>query len=292
MTSISAIIVNFESGNRLRSLVDTLLADGIPLVIVDNASTDQSLAMLPRSPSQPMRVIRNEKNLGFAVAANQGAAEAEGEWLIFVNPDVHPEPGLAPNIIRNLHDSVAIAAPLQVDATRTPIPESGGYRPSLARFAAWAVLPTGLRGRNGPWLAPPFPHGDVSVAWVSGAMLAVRREVFSEIGGFDERFFLFQEDVNLCERAWVAGHRVMLRGGIRVFHEVGQSGDGARDTIRGRAFVAALGTQWKGWRRRILGAILLLGFGLRAGFGSDRRNVARAALRPSAGLLFGRGKAP
>jgi N-acetylglucosaminyl-diphospho-decaprenol L-rhamnosyltransferase len=254
--------------------------------VIDNASTDHSLAAA--EGREGVRIVRNPDNRGFAAAANQGAALATGEWILFVNPDVHLEPGQVAALLSSVPPDVAAVAPLQVDADGTPRSETGGYEPSLRRYLLWAVVPVRLHRRMGPWLAPPWPAGDVELDWVSGALLGIRREVFARLGGFDPRFWLYHEDVDFCRRARQAGHRVLCRGSVRLHHEVAH-GDPRRRVASGLRSVESLALDFPGWRRRALGLVLGVGYGLRAAFASGTtRDVARAVLPHCRELMAGR----
>lgn len=281
---VTAVVVNYNSGERLQKLLKRLSEEVGAVVVVDNASSDGS-ASGPSLPS--VSTIHNESNAGFAAAANKGAAKATSSWILFINPDVHPSAGQVAELVDGVDGSTAVVAPLQVDGPGGPLQESGGYRPGLGRFLLWSVIPGSMHGKLGPWLAPPFPTADTDIPWVSGAMMAVRREVFETAGGFDERFFLFLEDVDLCRRIGTLGHRVVLRGSIRVQHEVGQ-GDPARRRGAMGHYVESLGIMFNDWRRKVLALTLLLGFGIRSTLAAEpARSSARAALRPSAKLLLG-----
>lgn len=280
------MLVNHDSGERLGPLLDLLLPQVLDVALIDNASTDGSLAAA--EGREGVRIVRNPDNRGFAAAANQGAALATGEWIVFVNPDVHLVPGQVPALLSSVPADVAAVAPLQVDGEGTPRSETGGYQPSLARYLLWAVLPVRWHRRMGPWLAPPWPRGDVEVDWVSGALLGIRREVFSRLGGFDPRFWLYHEDVDFCRRARAEGYRVLCRGSIRLHHEVAH-GDPARRVVSGLRSVESLALDFPGWRRRALGLVLGLGYGLRAAFASGTtRDVARAVLPHCRELIAGR----
>jgi GT2 family glycosyltransferase len=282
----SAVIVNYNSGPRLGPLLDVLAPEVASVVIVDNASVDGSADEMEARDN--VRVLRNQTNRGFAAAANQGAAETAAEWVLFVNPDVHLRPGDVTTLLRGVPDDVAAVAPLQVDEHGSPKPETGGYRPSLARYAMWALVPVRFHRRLGPWLAPPWPHGDIELDWVSGALLGIRKTVFDRLGGFDERFFLYHEDVDFGSRARRAGYRILCRPSVRLHHEVAH-GDPARRVASGLRSIESLALAFTGWRRRVLGLILSIGFGLRAALGSGTgRNLARAALPHARDLMAGR----
>lgn len=286
-----AVVVNYDSGQRLGPLLDVLLPEVAGAVVVDNASTDGSLAIAESRPG--VSVVRNDRNRGFAAAANQGAARAAGEtWLLFVNPDTRLRAGQVTELLRDIPRDAAAVAPLQVDAGGEPRSETGGYEPTLLRYLVWALLPVRLHGRSGPWLAPPWPVADVELDWVSGALLGIRREVFEALGAFDERFFLYHEDVDFCRRARAAGHRILCRPSVRLEHEVAH-GDRGRRVLSGIRSVRSLALDFSGWRRRALGGILALGFGARALLASGTtRALARATLPEALRLLGGAAPSP
>jgi len=287
-TEVTAVIVNFDSGNRLPRLLENLKPQVDHVVVVDNASTDGSPSAAQNRDW--ITLIRNGSNLGFAAAANQGAAAATSEWVVFVNPDTHAEYGVIRRLVAHVPDDVAVVAPVQVDASGTPLMETGGHDPSLVRYAAWAVIPGRVGGQRGPWLAPPFPQADFFCDWVSGAFMAVSREAFERVHGFDERFFLYQEDVDLCRRLRTAGSRIMCRGWLEISHEVGQ-GDRKRRALSAARSVPPLASRFETkFGRRTLGAILTVGLGLRSFFPS--RGVAARAALPEALKLLRTGEVP
>jgi N-acetylglucosaminyl-diphospho-decaprenol L-rhamnosyltransferase len=281
------VVINYNSGDRLRPLLDGLEPEVRRVVIVDNASVDRSLD--PAEGRSSVTIVRNSENRGFAAAANQGAALAEGAWVLFVNPDIFLLPGQITALLRAVPPSVAVVAPMQVDGHDRPRPETGGYRPTLRRYLVWAVVPLRFHRRAGPWLAPPYPGGDVPLDWVSGALVGIRRDVFAGLGGFDERFFLYHEDVDFGRRAREAGHGVLCRGGIRLHHEVAH-GDPERRVASGLRSIESLALAFPGgWRRRALGLVLGLGYSLRALLSSGTgRALARAALPHCRTLIGGR----
>jgi N-acetylglucosaminyl-diphospho-decaprenol L-rhamnosyltransferase len=282
----TAVIVNYNSGHRLGPLLDRVQPEVRATAIVDNASSDGSLAAA--EGRSDVTIVRNTVNRGFAAAANQGAANAESDWVLFVNPDIHLTPGDITTLLSGVPDDVAAVAPLQVDEHGTPKVETGGYQPTLLRYLVWALVPVRFHRRFGPYLAPPFPARDTELDWVSGALLGIRRAVFAGLGGFDERFFLYHEDVDFGRRAREAGYRIWVRPAVRLHHEVAH-GDPSRRVLSGVRSVESLGKAFRGWRRRALGAILVVGYGLRATLGSGTgRDLARAVLPLCRDMALGR----
>ena len=284
MLDARVVIVNHRSGDRLGRLLDVLAREAAEVVVVDNDSGDGSdrAAEAMAASNEQVRLIRLLTNTGFSAGANDGARGASTDWLVFVNPDVHAKPGDLPALLASTPGGVV--APVQTDERGTPRLESAGFDPSLPRFVVWALLPSRMHGRLGPWIAAPSDQQDMTVDWVSGAMLAIRRDLFERLGGFDERYFLYVEDVDLGRRAREAGAPVTLRGRVRVYHEVAD-GDPDRRARATARWVTALGIAMRGWRRRVLGAILLVGFVLRA-LSGDRG--ARQALPRCVDLIVSR----
>jgi GT2 family glycosyltransferase len=282
----TAVIVNYNSGDRLGPLLDRLLPEVHAVAIVDNASTDGSLDAVEGRPN--VTIVRNQSNRGFGAAANQGSKLADTDWILFVNPDIHLLPGDVATLLAGLPPDVAAVAPLQVDEHGTPKVETGGYQPSLGRYLVWALIPVRFHRTFGPYLAPPFPTRDTSVDWVSGALLGIKRAVFERLGRFDERFFMYHEDVDFGRRARSAGYRILVRPAVRLHHEVAH-GDPRRKVTSGTQAIESLAKTYQGWRRRALGAVLLVGYGLRAVLASGtRRDLARNVLPLCVELLKGR----
>ena len=124
-----------------------------------------------------------------------------------------------------------------------------------------------------------FPMADIYPDWVSGAFMAVRREAFERVHGFNTDFFLYLEDADLCRRIRTTGGRVMCRAWVRVHHEVAQGDPHRRAEETGR-FVRSLAMQFSGWRLKALGLTLMWGFGARAILGKGPARVAARRALP------------
>ncbi len=284
----TAVIVIHDDGERLIPLLDVLQAEVAAVVVVDNASTDGSIEALAGRGG--VTIHRNPENRGFAAAVNQGARAASTEWLVLVNPDVHLRAGQVSALLAGLPPDVAAAAPLQVDERGRPRVETGGYEPTLRRYLVWALVPAKYHGRRGPWLSRPFPEDDVELDWLSGALLGIRRPVLESLGFLDERFFMYHEDVDFGRRARAAGYRLLCRPAIRLHHEVAH-GDPGRRVRSGKRSIESLAQDFPGWRRRALGLVLGIGYGLRAVLGSGaQKALAKGALAHCITLV--RGKLP
>lgn len=282
-----AVVVNYNSGDRLGPLLEVLEPEVRRVIVVDNASRDGSQdAAKDRAKTT---LVQNDRNRGFAAAVNQGSrmATADDDWVVLVNDDAHVRPGEMTQLLKDVPTECAVIAALQVNFEDKKLNESGGYDPSLARFLVWAVVPFSLHLWFGPWLAWPWPKHDKDLDWVSGAMLAIRREPYFELGMLDERYWMYQEDADFCKKARKAGYRVIHRPSVRLIHEVA-AGSAERRILSGLRSVESLALEFPGWRLRALGGVLGLGFGLRAVLAwGTRRALARECLPHCWALMRG-----
>jgi GT2 family glycosyltransferase len=201
------VIVSHNEGNRLRRTVDSLLA-GLPpdgeIVVVDDCSTDGRADAFARSYFG-VRVVRPETRLGVAAARNFGSAQARGEMLVFSDAHVSALPGWFPPLRASLADpAVGVAGPV-VAAMDRPEATGHGFR--------WkdAALNLEWLGRNGD-----VPH---PVPLLAGCFLAMRREVFDAIDGFDPGMIVYgTEDAELCLRLWTLGYQCRLVPSVTVAH--------------------------------------------------------------------------
>ncbi|HSL00816.1 MAG TPA: glycosyltransferase family 2 protein [Rubrobacteraceae bacterium] len=222
----SVVIVNYDSWPLTLRCVDSLRATGykdFEVVIVDNDRGEP--------PSRPPGVglIRNRENLGFARACNRGIAASAGDVIVLINPDSLVGSGFFEEVeaFFERDPTTAIAGPkvldesgeLQLSARREISPLSGllGRTSLLTRLFPKSSL-----------VKSQFPavaslRGPTRVDWVSGACMIVRRRALEEIGPFDERFFMYFEDADLCRRAREDGWSVTFLPHIEVVHRAGGS---------------------------------------------------------------------
>jgi GT2 family glycosyltransferase len=206
---LSVVVVTYGSGAALERSLPPLLAqlgDGDELVVVDNASADDSVARV-RALAPQARLLVQEHNLGFAAGCNAGAAVAGGELLVFLNPDAVVADGFAEAIRRPLERGwdAWMGVVTAGDALNT----TGG----VVHFTgiAWS-------GQVGEPLAAG-PAAPREVAFASGACLAVPRARWRDLGGLAPEFFMYCEDVDLSLRAWLWGGRVGVEPAARVDHD-------------------------------------------------------------------------
>lgn len=219
----AVIVVSHDSGEWLARCVASALAQDAPveIIVVDNASRDGSLAKIPRDTR--VRLLRNEHNLGFSVACNQGAAATPASHLLFLNPDCE----LPTDAVRGLRElmsndaSLAVLGAQLINADGTPQLTSRRRTPTPTVAMKRAL---GLGGASLEIDEPIDTTQSVSlVDAVSGALMLMPHRTFEALGGFDEGYVLHCEDLDLCRRALLAGHRVGIANAVRVVHHKGTS---------------------------------------------------------------------
>ena len=224
VTMVSVIIVNYN-GLRflepcLRSLRSAFVGYPFEVVVVDNASTDGGREWLRTCPD--IIYLALPRNLGFAEGNNLGARLASGERLLFINNDTVVNSLLDPLIDRLEDPGLGIAGcRLLYGDGRQQF--SFGYHHTPTRLLlSWLgmeklhSLPKVFRRHETDGAKYLRPHERVD--WVSGACFAVRRQVWEQVGGFDERFFMYCEDVDLCLRVRQAGFRIGYSADVTVTH--------------------------------------------------------------------------
>jgi N-acetylglucosaminyl-diphospho-decaprenol L-rhamnosyltransferase len=228
MSIVSAIVVSYNSAAYLPACVASLRAEGVAqVVVVDNASSDGSVGAV-RAADPAVDVVESGANLGFGGGANRGADVCSGDYLLILNPDTVVEPGTVKALSEALDrdPGLAIVGPRMENLDGTLYPSVRRF-PELTVAAGhafvgliWPRNPFTRRYRMLDW-DHDRPAADVD--WVGGACLLVRRSAFDVVAGFDERYFMYVEDVDLCWRMHQAGWRIGYEPGGRVVHALGAS---------------------------------------------------------------------
>ncbi len=288
----SAVVVNYNAGRHLAPCVGSLLADdsagAVEVVVVDNASTDDSLSTLA---GFDVSIVHSGSNLGYAAAANLGIAATRGPVVAVINPDTLLAPGSAGAVFARL----AIEPDLGAVGPRISNPDGSTYPsarrdPSTVDAIGHALL--------GAWIPRnPFtrryreldvdPHRARDVDWLSGAAIWFRRSALDAVGGWDERYFMFLEEVDLCRRLRLGGWRIAYEPSAELVHEEGVS----RAHHPYRMIVAHHRSAWRYARRwwsgprRVLLPAVAVGLALRAA-------ATMIARRLVGGLREGRRRRP
>jgi GT2 family glycosyltransferase len=225
-SAVDVVVVSYNSRDELRGCVEPLAAaDGVSVIVVDNASTD---GVLETVADLPLTTLPLPENRGFAAGCNVGWRAGSSPMVLFLNPDA----GLDPAALRRLaalldaEPGIGAAGPQIRDADGS-LDHSQRRFPRLRSTFARALLLHRLFPRAG-WADEVIRDDAVyeragTPDWVSGAALLVRRTLLEELNGFDETFFMYCEDTDLCRRVWSAGYAVGYEPAAVVMHRGGAS---------------------------------------------------------------------
>lgn len=258
------VIVNWNSGEQLYNCLSSIkkadknAVDLSHVVVVDNGSTDGSVDTITKV-DLPLEIIRNKENHGFAYASNQGAQYGEARYILFLNPDTELEKDTldtAAKYIESATEQVGIVGVQQRN-------ENGVYQ-SCNRFATPLRLVATSTGIDK--LFPAFgyemeewSHDQTrTVDHVQGSFFLVRRDLFEDLGGFDENFFVYYEDMDFSLRAAQRGWKTRFLADTSIYHRAG----GTSEQIKGIRLYHSLTSRarfaLKHYRLSIVVVILLL----------------------------------
>ncbi|HXS68081.1 MAG TPA: glycosyltransferase family 2 protein [Candidatus Polarisedimenticolia bacterium] len=212
---VSVVVVNYNCKKWLERFFPSIRAqtvfDRIEVVIVDNTSTDGSAEICQKEiASWPNGVfLATGGNYGFGGGSNRGAAIARGKFLFFINPDVRLEPDCLEELVKHTESAGgSIASPRVLDYDSDDLQSQGA-----AGFDAFGCM---TKAREGEFLSEPF-----AVA----AFYFITQELLRKLGGFDEEFFLYNEEMDLSWRAWLAGETIRQVPSAKIHHQGASSGD-------------------------------------------------------------------
>lgn len=238
-TAIGVAVTTYETRDLLRECLLSVRAEApSEVVVVDNASTDGTAEMVRRE-FPAVRLEANRENRGNGPACNQAMALCRSPYVLLLNSDTRLEPGTLRRLARYLDENprAAVAGPRLANPDgslqASCFPFIGTFRMAVEKSAAGRLLARvpAVRER---WLLSRWAHDRPRrVPWLLGAALALRREAFDAVGGFDPAFFMYSEEVDLCWRLHAAGWEVHFAPVATVVHVGGAS------TRRVRAAMAA-----------------------------------------------------
>lgn len=232
---LAIVVVNYNAGEFLRRCMESLHGAAgdvrTETVVVDNASRDGS-GEAAAAAHEDVELIRNATNRGFAAAANQGIAATSAPLILLLNPDAEIVGGTLASFVKVARERPRAGA---IGAlVRNP---DGSIQPSARR------VPRLGEALGHAFLGPLFPSNrftrsytlagwdrssEREVEWVSGSAMLLRREALDEVGVFDEGYFMYVEDVDLCTRLRRGGWQVMFSPELEVVHQIGVSTRGQR----------------------------------------------------------------
>jgi N-acetylglucosaminyl-diphospho-decaprenol L-rhamnosyltransferase len=277
---VTAVVVTYRSGPTIETCLRSLPAAAgsrpLQVIVVDNASDDDTLARVQAS-GVPVEVVARTTNAWFSTANNEGLARATGDWVVFANPDTWWPPGSLDRLVcvATEHDDALICPALENS--------NGTLQPTVETDLTVGRVVRGMLrlGRAVRPSVPPSSGPPVEVDWAHGAAMLMSTTLARELGGFDQLFFLFFEDLDLCWRVRQAGGAVLVAPEVRVGHVGGasmkRSGDDAwvaGQRVRGLATFLA---KRQGVRAaRLYATAALVVYGLTPS--ALHRAMARAAL--------------
>lgn len=295
---LSVVIVNYGPWDDTAALVRQLAASpavkrgAVEIVIVDNhAPADPLVRKLRRWPGVSLR--RWGRNRGFGRAANEGCRLSRGAWLLLLNPDTSVSPNFLQDVLRyaeTLPDNHMGIVGFQLRNSDGSKQHSCGPEPTLVSTFARLLLPRARRKYR-----PLSSRRRRRVPWVTGCGLLLRRDCFQDLGGFDEDYFLYYEDVDLCRRATAQGWSVWYEPELRLVHHRPLHARTVPAHLRlltRHALLTYAAKHWPRWQARLLAGIVRMEAHGRRWLASRRRDLAAAELFEQLGALaaeFGRG---
>jgi GT2 family glycosyltransferase len=237
--AITVVVVNYNTCEHLEACLKSVRAAGnVPAVVLDNASTDGSVEMVRGAFPQVTR-IENPRNVGFGKGANLAMEGCETKYVLLLNSDTRIQTGTCDALIRYLDENpkVAIAGPRIVGHDGEQ--QASAFHFPTPLFVLLQENKLGALLQRLPfvreWYSPSGSQRRVRrVPWVLGAAMAIRREAFDAVRGFDESFFMYYEEVDLCYRLRSAGWEIDFVPDATVMHE------GAASTRQQRSAMTVL----------------------------------------------------
>lgn len=222
LSDVACVVVDYHAGTALTNCIDSLHENGVThIVVVENGLAGSTS---PALGERGVVLVEPRQNLGYGRGANRGAAATgPATYLLICNPDLILHDGAVATMVAYLdeHPEVGVVGP-QIQRPDGSIYPSHRVFPNLWLAGAHALL-------ESPWPDNPAtriyrsPRADGTVDWVSGACFLIRRDVFEEVGGFDERYFMFAEDMALCWQVGEHGYGVAAVDEAVVTHIEGLS---------------------------------------------------------------------
>ncbi|WP_299577284.1 glycosyltransferase family 2 protein [uncultured Williamsia sp.] len=226
--TVAVVTVTYSSGDHLQAFLaslDTATATTPQVVIADNGSTDDSLERAQRDHPD-VTILHTGANIGYGAAANRGVAEVDPavEFVVVANPDVEWTPGSIDELIAvaRRHPRAGSVGPLIREPDGSVYPSARSV-PDVVSGTGHALA--GLVWKNNPWTAS-YRHLDEEiderpVGWLSGSCLLLRRTAFDSVNGFDSRYFMYMEDVDLGDRLGRAGWLNVYAPSAEIIHRKG-----------------------------------------------------------------------
>lgn len=216
----SIIILTYNSEKYIEPLISSIFqhnkGQSFEIIVVDNNSKDETIKKVRSSEfarREELRIIETGENLGFAKGINVGAAKAEGEFLLFVNPDTFWIDGTIKELVNvfDRSDKIGIVGGKLINSV-VPEKSAGKF------FGFWASLLLAL-GLDEAFGIRFSPNKTIKTDFVSGGFMMVKKKVFDTLGGFDENYFIYVEDMDICFRAKKLGFSTYFTPNASLMHD-------------------------------------------------------------------------
>ena len=229
---LSNIIVNYNNSDVLidclESIYKTVHEIKFEILVINNSLKDRGIKSVKKNFPE-IKLIHNKINVGFARANNQAAKLAKGEILLFLNPDIVLTEGAVTNMLTYLksHKETGVLGPKILNMDKTLQYSCRGFPDVWTGLFNRYSLITKLVPNNyftAKYLLTDFDHNEVrEVDWVSGSCMMISRDIFTKAGLFDENYFLFNEDVDLCKNMINHGYKTVYYPFAKVYHRITSS---------------------------------------------------------------------
>ncbi|HZZ98927.1 MAG TPA: glycosyltransferase family 2 protein, partial [Candidatus Saccharimonadia bacterium] len=267
---LSVIIVSHNTatliGNAIQAVLDTVNSHSFEIIVVENASTDDSFAFIKKTFPK-VTLLRTDSLIGFSAANNLGRKHAHGSHLFFLNPDTIVVHHAIDNLLDHMQKHHLKVASGQLRNPDGSIQPQGGALPNLWNVAAWMLFIDDLGLTHAYQLRKQsyFHHEQDNVGWIGGTAFMIETAAFDAVGGWDSKIFLYGEDVELCIRLHRAGLKIGLFPDVQIKHikqgSVGSSSRAYIGEFEGLIYI------WKKyfptWELPILRLLLVAGAWLR-----------------------------
>ncbi len=238
---LAVIVASYNSKKYLQKCIDSVIKfipekdkELIEIIIVDNNSTDGSKELVEEFCGNYffIRSIMNDKNMGFAYANNQAISSSSADYFFLLNSDTEIFENSIENVLRYIKndipsDKIGILGPKIINSDGT-VQDSCRKFPSLINAAAHNILslinPDNRFSRHYK-MSDADRSRSFETDWVSGSAMLISKAALNISGLFDEKYFMYVEDVDLCYRMWQSGYKVIYFPDIKVLHHIGKSGD-------------------------------------------------------------------
>jgi len=219
----SIIIINYRTKDLLDACLASIFAHAkgsYEIIVIDNASQDGSIEFIREKYSDRILIKENKKNLGFGAANNIGAKLAQGKYLLFLNSDTV----ITDDILCPIYQFFCSDNKISIVSPKLVLPNGKNQPHAFGKFPNFLTLFSGRFLKEKEYLSP------IEVDWVGGTAMFIKRDVFLEIGEFDENYFMYYEDIDICRRITNIGSKIYLYPDSKVIHHVAGSSSNLLNT--------------------------------------------------------------